>query len=47
MTGKPRLGFVGIGFMGEAMNLRLPERGRRVTVWQLTADAVRLHRILV
>jgi len=45
MTRKPRLGFIGIGLMGEAMKLRLLERGRHVTVWHLTADAVRVHRI--
>jgi len=38
MTGKPRLGFIGIGLMGEAMVLRLLERGWPVTVWNLTAD---------
>lgn len=38
MTGKPRLGFIGIGIMGEAMVLRLLERGFAVTVWNLTPD---------
>jgi 3-hydroxyisobutyrate dehydrogenase len=38
MTGKPRLGFIGIGLMGEAMTLRLLERGWPVTVWNLTED---------
>jgi 3-hydroxyisobutyrate dehydrogenase len=33
-----RLGFVGIGFMGEAMVLRLREKGWPVTVWNLTED---------
>ena len=30
---EPRLGFIGIGIMGEAMVRRLLERGRAVTVW--------------
>jgi 3-hydroxyisobutyrate dehydrogenase len=38
MTEKPRLGFIGIGIMGEAMTLRLLERGWRVSVWNLTPD---------
>ncbi len=38
MTAKPPLGFVGIGLMGEAMTLRLLERGWPVTVWNLTED---------
>jgi 3-hydroxyisobutyrate dehydrogenase len=38
MTGRPRLGFIGIGLMGEAMTLRLLERGWPVTVWNLTED---------
>jgi 3-hydroxyisobutyrate dehydrogenase-like beta-hydroxyacid dehydrogenase len=38
MAEKPRLGFVGIGFMGEAMTLRLLEKGWPVTVWNLTED---------
>ena len=29
----PRLGFIGIGLMGEAMVLRLLERGRSVAIW--------------
>ncbi|HKX08483.1 MAG TPA: NAD(P)-dependent oxidoreductase [Stellaceae bacterium] len=33
-----RLGFIGIGLMGEAMSLRLMERGWPVTVWNLTED---------
>jgi 3-hydroxyisobutyrate dehydrogenase-like beta-hydroxyacid dehydrogenase len=36
--GKQRLGFIGIGLMGEAMTLRLLERGWPVTVWNLTED---------
>ena len=35
---KQRLGFIGIGLMGEAMTLRLLERGWAVTVWNLTED---------
>src|SRR5689334_24379992 len=35
---KRQLGFVGIGLMGEAMTLRLMERGWPVTVWNLTED---------
>jgi 3-hydroxyisobutyrate dehydrogenase len=38
VTGRQRLGFVGIGLMGEAMVLRLLERGWPVTAWNLTAD---------
>jgi 3-hydroxyisobutyrate dehydrogenase len=33
MTYKPRIGFIGIGIMGEAMTRRLLDRGYRVTVW--------------
>jgi 3-hydroxyisobutyrate dehydrogenase len=35
---RQRLGFIGIGLMGEAMTLRLLERGWPVTVWNLTED---------
>src|SRR5258707_15888272 len=38
MAAKPSLGFIGIGIMGEAMVLRLLERGFAVTVWNLTPD---------
>ena len=38
MTAKPSLGFIGIGLMGEAMTLRLLERGWPVNVWNLTED---------
>ncbi|HUN47830.1 MAG TPA: NAD(P)-dependent oxidoreductase [Stellaceae bacterium] len=38
MTARPRLGFIGIGIMGEAMALRLLERRWPVTVWNLTED---------
>ncbi|MEZ5727950.1 MAG: NAD(P)-binding domain-containing protein [Burkholderiaceae bacterium] len=41
---KPRLGFVGIGFMGEAMTRRLLERGWCVTAWNLEPD--RLDRVV-
>lgn len=33
-----RLGFIGIGLMGEAMTRRLLERGWQVTVWNLEAE---------
>jgi 3-hydroxyisobutyrate dehydrogenase len=33
MTDKPRIGFIGIGIMGEAMTRRLLDRGYRVTAW--------------
>ncbi|MCC7276364.1 MAG: NAD(P)-dependent oxidoreductase [Alphaproteobacteria bacterium] len=39
MTG-PRLGFVGLGLMGTGMTLRLLERGRPVTVWNLEPERV-------
>lgn len=38
MAEKQRLGFIGIGIMGEAMTLRLLERGWAVNVWNLTPD---------
>lgn len=38
MTAKKRLGFIGIGIMGEAMTLRLRDKGWPVTVWNLTPD---------
>lgn len=38
MAARQRLGFIGIGIMGEAMTLRLLERGWRVAVWNLTPD---------
>jgi len=34
----PRIGFIGIGIMGEAMVRRLLERGHRVTVWNLEPE---------
>ena len=38
MTGKPRLGFIGLGLMGTAMSLRLLEKGWAVNVWNLEPD---------
>src|SRR5258707_12605890 len=38
MAQKPKLGFIGIGIMGEAMVLRLLDQGFAVTVWNLTPD---------
>ena len=38
MTPLPRLGFIVIGLMGEALTLRLLERGAEVSVWNLTPD---------
>ena len=38
MTGRSRLGFVGIGLMGEAMTRRLLDRGYAVTVWNLEPE---------
>ena len=38
MAEKKKLGFIGIGFMGEAMVLRLLEKGWTVTAWNLTDD---------
>lgn len=39
---KPRLGFIGIGLMGEAMTRRLLERGWTVTVWNLEPERLDL-----
>jgi len=39
---RPRLGFLGIGLMGEAMVLRLLERGYPVTVWNLEPERLDL-----
>jgi 3-hydroxyisobutyrate dehydrogenase len=44
MMPEPRIGFLGIGIMGEAMVLRLLERGRPVTVWNLEPE--RLDRVV-
>lgn len=38
MTDKPRLGYLGIGLMGEAMTRRLLERGWQVTVWNRSPE---------
>jgi 3-hydroxyisobutyrate dehydrogenase len=38
MTGRPRLGLVGVGLTGEAMALRLLERGWSLSLWNLTPD---------
>lgn len=37
-SGKPRIGFIGIGIMGEAMVRRLLDLGYPVTVWNLEAE---------
>jgi 3-hydroxyisobutyrate dehydrogenase len=44
MMPEPRIGFLGIGIMGEAMVLRLLERGRPVTAWNLEPE--RLDRVV-
>ena len=38
MADRPKLGFVGIGLMGEAMTRRLLDRGYEVTVWNLEPE---------
>jgi len=38
MTGKPRLGFIGIGLMGKPMSLRLLAAGYALTVWNRSRD---------
>jgi 3-hydroxyisobutyrate dehydrogenase len=38
MANKPKLGFIGIGLMGEAMTLRLLDKGYSVTVWNLEPE---------
>jgi 3-hydroxyisobutyrate dehydrogenase len=38
MTGKPTLGFIGLGLMGTAMSLRLLEKGWTVNVWNLEPE---------
>lgn len=38
MADQKRLGFIGIGIMGEAMVLRLIDQGWAVTAWNLTSD---------
>ena len=39
---RPRLGFIGIGLMGEAMTRRLLERGWQVTAWNLEPERLDL-----
>lgn len=41
---KPRIGFIGIGIMGEAMTRRLLDKGYQVTVWNL--EPVRLDTVV-
>jgi 3-hydroxyisobutyrate dehydrogenase len=38
MGDRPKLGFIGIGLMGEAMTRRLLDRGYEVTVWNLEPE---------
>src|SRR5262245_61488034 len=38
MTTKPKLGFIGIGLMGEAMTRRMLDRGYAVTAWNLEPE---------
>lgn len=38
MSDKPRIGYLGIGLMGEAMTRRLLERGWQVTVWNRSPE---------
>ena len=38
MSDKPRIGYLGIGLMGEAMTRRLLERGWPVTVWNRSPE---------
>lgn len=38
MSGRPALGFIGIGLMGRPMSLRLLDAGYRVTVWNRNRD---------
>ena len=38
MADRPKLGFIGIGLMGEAMTRRLLDRGYEVTVWNLEPE---------
>jgi len=44
MAAKDKLGFIGIGLMGEAMTRRLLDRGHAVTVWNLEPE--RLERVV-
>src|SRR3954469_8858066 len=38
MADRPRLGFIGIGLMGEAMTRRLIDRGYEVAAWNLEPE---------
>lgn len=38
MADRPKLGFIGMGLMGEAMTRRLLDRGYEVTVWNLEPE---------
>jgi 3-hydroxyisobutyrate dehydrogenase len=40
MTGKPKLGFIGLGLMGTAMSLRLLEKGWTLNVWNLEPERI-------
>ena len=40
MSGRPKLGFIGLGLMGTAMSLRLLEKGWAVNVWNLEPERV-------
>jgi 3-hydroxyisobutyrate dehydrogenase len=40
MTGKPRLGFIGLGLMGTAMSLRLLEKGWALNIWNLEPERI-------
>jgi 3-hydroxyisobutyrate dehydrogenase len=40
MSGRPTLGFIGLGLMGTAMSLRLLEKGWAVNVWNLEPERV-------
>jgi 3-hydroxyisobutyrate dehydrogenase len=40
MTGKPTLGFIGLGLMGTAMSQRLLEKGFAVNVWNLEPERI-------
>jgi 3-hydroxyisobutyrate dehydrogenase len=40
MTGKPSLGFIGLGLMGTAMSLRLLEKGFALNVWNLEPERI-------
>lgn len=39
---RPRLGFIGVGIMGEAMTRRLLDRGWQVTAWNLEPERLNL-----